>query len=469
MDDFENRVLFLSESEIDSELAVALNNSSGLNGDLVDIQTSEDLNTLFITEDYFHTYSKILMILNHLSNPFNDTLVSQLDEYIQAGGIFGVISAHIWQFTENFHDLIGLSISTGQKIWPTGNSTEEITFTVYNDTFTRSPYEFTQNSQFTMTAEIGIAYPTEDSYQIIISENTPIGNTTMNTFQIGSGFVIAAPISPVNTISDSFTNFLTSVILSSVNMVEEQTTTSVTSNSSTIPSLRPLLGISEEVMQTSVVIISGSVLLIGFAYFIGKWRDIRPSDQIPKDLSILQSILLAPIILIGKVVYPPIIRRIDSYDVLENETRRKIIANLEDRDFLHFRELKRELGNIGTSGLKWHLQVLEDFEIIKRQVFGQYEIFHLRNTPPEYEFLELYFAIKSGLGYRVAKAFNQEMPSWDLTSLTEYLGSSKESIRYHCKKFELLKILRRENGRYFLNLQKDYLLRKAIIRRQKIN
>jgi predicted transcriptional regulator len=252
-------------------------------------------------------------------------------------------------------------------------------------------------------------------------------------------------------------------------MVEEQTTTSVTSNSSTIPSLRPLLGISEEVMQTSVVIISGSVLLIGFAYFIGKWRDIRPSDQIPKDLSILQSILLAPIILIGKVVYPPIIRRIDSYDVLENETRRKIIANLEDRDFLHFRELKRELGNIGTSGLKWHLQVLEDFEIIKRQVFGQYEIFHLRNTPPEYEFLELYFAIKSGLGYRVAKAFNQEMPSWDLTSLTEYLGSSKESIRYHCKKFELLKILRRENGRYFLNLQKDYLLRKAIIRRQKIN
>jgi predicted transcriptional regulator len=320
-----------------------------------------------------------------------------------------------------------------------------------------------------MTAEIGIAYPTEDSYQIIISENTPIGNTTMNTFQIGSGFVIAAPISPVNTISDSFTNFLTSVILSSVNMVEEQTTTSVTSNSSTIPSLRPLLGISEEVMQTSVVIISGSVLLIGFAYFIGKWRNIRPSDQIPKDLSILQSILLAPIILIGKVVYPPIIRRIDSYDVLENETRRKIIANLEDRDFLHFRELKRELGNIGTSGLKWHLQVLEDFEIIKRQVFGQYEIFHLRNTPPEYEFLELYFAIKSGLGYRVAKAFNQEMPSWDLTSLTEYLGSSKESIRYHCKKFELLKILRRENGRYFLNLQKDYLLRKAIIRRQKIN
>jgi hypothetical protein len=166
MDDFENRVLFLSESEIDSELAVALNNSSGLNGDLVDIQTSEDLNTLFITEDYFHTYSKILMILNHLSNPFNDTLVSQLDEYIQAGGIFGVISAHIWQFTENFHDLIGLSISTGQKIWPIGNSTEEITFTVYNDTFTRSPYEFTQNSQFTMTAEIGIAYPTEDSYQI---------------------------------------------------------------------------------------------------------------------------------------------------------------------------------------------------------------------------------------------------------------------------------------------------------------
>ena len=28
----------------------------------------------------------------HVSNPFNDTLVSQLDEYIQTGGIFGIIS-----------------------------------------------------------------------------------------------------------------------------------------------------------------------------------------------------------------------------------------------------------------------------------------------------------------------------------------------------------------------------------------
>lgn len=171
--------------------------------------------------------------------------------------------------------------------------------------------------------------------------------------------------------------------------------------------------------------------------------------------------------LIGQILYPPYIRRLDEYDVLENQHRNKIIDILEERVFMHFRELKREL-NIGTSSLRWHLQVLEDFRITKRKVFGQYEIFYLLRNEPNPDFLELYFAIISGVGFRVARAF-QEMNSWDLNALTDYLESSKESIRYHTKKFQKINLIELKNDRYFLNPAKHKVLIDAISRRNKTN
>ena len=147
-DDSNKRMLFLTESFTDYELALDLNSSLNFNSDLIDIKTSEDLNILFSQEDYLLSYSIIVLILSHVSIPFNESMIEQITSFIEAGGIFVLISAHVWQFTDNFHDLLGLSISTGQKIWPVGNSTEEIIFTVYNDTFTQSPYEFNLNSLY---------------------------------------------------------------------------------------------------------------------------------------------------------------------------------------------------------------------------------------------------------------------------------------------------------------------------------
>jgi predicted transcriptional regulator len=141
---------------------------------------------------------------------------------------------------------------------------------------------------------------------------------------------------------------------------------------------------------------------------------------------------------------------------------------LKDRDFLHFRELKRELG-IGTSSLKWHLRVLEDFKIIHHQKVGQYEIFFLKANAPNYEFLEIYFAIISGIGFRVANSFLQ-MNSWHLDTLTEYLGYSKEAIRYHLRNFEKIHLLKPiDRNKYYINAKKIEYLKKAISRRKKTN
>ena len=114
------------------------------------------------------------------------------------------------------------------------------------------------------------------------------------------------------------------------------------------------------------------------------------------------------------------------------------------------------------------LQVLEDFRIIDRQKRGQYEIYYLIRKKPESSFLELYFAIISGGGFGVAKAFTLN-ESWDLDALSEYLGKSKEAIRYHCKKFEEMNLLVPNGRRYKLNPQKQQILIAAVKRRQKTN
>ncbi|MFX0084675.1 MAG: hypothetical protein ACFFAU_03295 [Candidatus Hodarchaeota archaeon] len=461
------KMLVLTESSTDSELGLYLNSSFNLTTELVDIKTSDNLNHLFSQEDYLHSYSSIILILGHVSIPFEESMVNQIAGFIESGGIFSIISSHIWQFTDNFIDLLGLSVSMGQKIWPVGNSTEEITFTVYNDTFTQSPFQFGLRSNITIQAKIGITSPLEESYRVITSENTPIGKSTMNAFRKGSGFVIAAPITLVNTNNTSFFELLTSIIFTARNLVNNQNKSNLDDNLLIDLPFLPLK-INEEIIQITTILITVTTLALAFIYAINRWRQFRLRDQIPPDSSWLSSLLVTPILLLGKVIYPPYIRRINTYNVFENEIRRDIIENLENREFLHFRELKRELG-IGTSSLKWHLQVLEDFRIIQRQAVGQYEIYYLRNFPPEYELIEFYFAMKSGLGFRIARAFSKEIISWDLSSLTEYLGVSKESVRYHCKKYQTLGLLRVENNRYYLNLGKKSLLIRAINRRLKIN
>jgi predicted transcriptional regulator len=229
-----------------------------------------------------------------------------------------------------------------------------------------------------------------------------------------------------------------------------------------------LFSISEETIQAGIVIGSISIFIIGMVYAVTQeLNKSKISLDLPKDRSLFTSLLLSPIIFIGQILYPPIVRRIDEYDVMENEYRNQILEILNDRDFLHFRELKREL-EIGTSSLRWHLQVLEDFRMIDRQKRGQYEIYYLIRKKPESSFLELYFAIISGGGFSVAKAFTMDK-SWNLESLSEYLGKSKENIRYHCKKFEEMNLLIPNGDRYKLNPQKQQTLLAAVKRRQKTN
>ena len=458
--------LFITENIIEYSLAMDINESLNSQGNLIDISVSEDLNDLFLNGDYLNTYSRIIMILNHINTPFNETVVANLEDYILVGGIFCIISPQIWRFPTTFHTLLGLNIGSGQKEWPPGNATESITLTIVNDTYTKSPFQIGKDTKFEVLGSLGITTPIDDSYTIATSQETPNGKATITGFKQQAGFICAVPLA-INKYNSSFipfSQFLTSVISSEI---EPQETSHSSSEINGKALIIPFFNISGETVQTGIVVASIAFLLVGLAYIIKKWSLQKKSIEIPKDRDWFSLLILTPLLLIGQIIYPPAVRRIDEYDVFENEYRSKIIHILEERDFLHFRELKREL-DIGTSSLRWHLQVLEDFSIIKRKVVGQYEIFYLLRNEPNPVFLEIYFAIISGLGFRIAKAF-REMDSWDLNALTEYLGSSKEAIRYHMKKFQKIDLARLRNNRFFLNSTKYNEFIKAINRRNKTN
>jgi len=462
--------LFLVENNADNALATALNRSLNSNGEIFDIQTSEDLNGLFFDQNFLNTYSQIIMILNQVTSPFNETVVNGIEKFVQEGGVFTIISPQIWRFPTPFHTLLGLNISSGLKEWPPGNTVGNITLTIMNDTFTKVPFHFDLHSTLEIQGSLGIVSTIDDSYSIATSQTTPEGKTTITGFVKQAGFIFAIPLSlkEYNSSYSSFNQFLTSVITFGIEFSEASTPQSSSEvKQSSDPPLLPLFNISEETVQAGVALVSVTSLFLGLAYLISKWA-MHPKDlEIPKDRDWFSIIFLSPLLLIGQILYPPVVRRIDEYDVIENQYRSQIINILEERDFLHFRELKREL-EIGISGLRWHLQVLEDFRIIKRKVFGQYEIFYLLRNEPAPDFLELYFAIISGVGFRVAKAF-QEMNSWDLDALTDYLGSSKESIRYHTKKFQSINLIELKGERYFLKPAKYKVLAEAIKRRNKTN
>jgi len=470
------KILFIAENAADNQLVQTIAQKGNFSYDIIDIKPVDDLN-LVLNQNYLENYHAIFLVINQISTPFNNTLITSITDFVNSGNLFGIVSTQIWRFPSSFHELLGLNpVTFGQKEFPQGNVSTTISYTITNDTLTQSPFQFLNNSSFELQSAIGLSDSLNPSLRIARSEETANGHTEINAFRKSQGFVIAAPLSPVD-VSSSLSvlaEFLTSILYSALDLISLGTPDGSAQNPSSTTTSPELFGPKLQITNVSDIItftvtLAGfCLLMLAFAYFITKTiLSSKVSLDVPKDKSWLSSLLLGPILFIGQILYPPILRRISDYDVLSNEYRSKIIKLLEEKDFLHFRELKREL-NIGTSSLRWHLQVLEDFRIIDRTVFGQYEIYYLLRKPPDPDFIQLYFAIISGGGYRVAKAFN-EVQAWDLNNLAEYLGQSQNAIRYHCKKFEKLDFLEFKKHKYVFKPQKLKLLKSALERRKKTN
>jgi len=69
----------------------------------------------------------------------------------------------------------------------------------------------------------------------------------------------------------------------------------------------------------------------------------------------------------------------NSYDVLKNVTRRKIMMIIRERGFTTFNDLWREIG-CSKATVSWHLQVLKKFRLISDLAYSKYKIIYVAGS-----------------------------------------------------------------------------------------
>jgi predicted transcriptional regulator len=165
-------------------------------------------------------------------------------------------------------------------------------------------------------------------------------------------------------------------------------------------------------------------IIIGFlTILIIKWKEIS------------LTILVFIISLIAHISYVPSRRRLSRTDLLENDTRSKILSYIEGQpNGVHLREVQRNVG-CGVSTLLWHLQTLEDFGLIESTKVGRYTIFLPidNNLTTDRDSI---LPIQSEQAKKIWDLLNKKNKPLDLSTISKKTDCHIETARYHLKKFE---------------------------------
>ncbi|MHA2296296.1 MAG: hypothetical protein ACXADA_09755 [Candidatus Hodarchaeales archaeon] len=153
----------------------------------------------------------------------------------------------------------------------------------------------------------------------------------------------------------------------------------------------------------------------------------------------LITIVGAIIGIIAQIVYSPNLRRITSSRAEDHPMRCQIINLLEEREFENFNVMRKFLG-IGVSSLTWHLQVLEDFSILRTATIGQFKVIYLAGKKPKKEEVDLYCTVRGKKAFQIVQSFTRA-PIWNVSDLSQLLNLSQAMIKYHCFKLVSLDIL----------------------------
>ena len=182
-------------------------------------------------------------------------------------------------------------------------------------------------------------------------------------------------------------------------------------------------------------------------------NQLMGEKEFTKDKTFNFRLISSVFFLFGTIAFKPSIRRLSVTKVEDNTVRNQILQILQDRDFIHFRELKRYT-QTGTAHLRWHLEVLKEFEYIKQKTYSQYVIYYLRNKTPNTVYINVYFSLFSTTAFLIAMAFIRT-GIWRFDNLVRFVQQPKRKINYHCNK--LIKdgiLIKNEHG--YLSLNSEY-------------
>ena len=123
--------------------------------------------------------------------------------------------------------------------------------------------------------------------------------------------------------------------------------------------------------------------------------------------------------------------RLSMEQVLENETRGRIIETILETPGIHFNEILRRV-SISAGTLAWHLDILETFKIIKKERVGQYLVYfsYLDANPLE----NMDFKLQKSQSTLEILRLIRENPGIYQNLLAKKLKLNHKTVKYHISK-----------------------------------
>ena len=119
-------------------------------------------------------------------------------------------------------------------------------------------------------------------------------------------------------------------------------------------------------------------------------------------------------------------------EIFENEHRRKIIRCVLNDPGIHHNELLRDC-NLQKGQLQWHLNVLIENNIIKKEIYRQYSIyFPIMNNIDKYKMFENGLA-KSETTSKILDIIKKN-PGITSSEIAQIINLARNTVKYHIDK-----------------------------------
>lgn len=132
-------------------------------------------------------------------------------------------------------------------------------------------------------------------------------------------------------------------------------------------------------------------------------------------------------------------RRLTFEDIFENENRKNIINKILQTPGIHNNELLRQC-NLQKGQLSWHLSVLLQYGIIKKEKLGQYTTFFPVFSTKRMRQIPSKLIMKSNTGNKILNLIERN-PGINSANIAKKLNIRRNSVKYHVDKLIKLELL----------------------------
>lgn len=121
-------------------------------------------------------------------------------------------------------------------------------------------------------------------------------------------------------------------------------------------------------------------------------------------------------------------------DIFENENRKKIIASILQEPGIHNNELLRQC-NLQKGQLQWHLYVLLQYGIIKKEKVGQFSVFFPIKMTKDPNLYSRFLIGKSKTSLKVLDLIEKN-PGINSSTIALQLFLNRSTVKYHIDKLK---------------------------------